>query len=62
VSREAYEKQWLVLSKCYSFVVIFLASIWADDPIDKALNAGEDARGALLNCHCGGSCKRDILE
>jgi hypothetical protein len=52
VSREAYEKQWLVLSKCNNFVVIFLASIWADDPIDKALYAGEDTRGALLNCHC----------
>jgi uncharacterized membrane protein len=52
---EAYEKYWLVLRKCYSFVVILFASIWADDSIDEALSVRDDARGALFNCHCCGN-------
>jgi len=62
---EAYEKYWLVLRKCYSFVVILLASIWADDSIDEALSVRDDARGALLNCHCcesSESCRRYFVK
>ncbi len=40
----------------YDLGVILAASIWADHLIDKALKAGENARSALLNSHCSGSC------
>jgi hypothetical protein len=52
---DAYKEQWLLMGKCHGFVVILLAGLRADDLISEALNASEDARGALLNCHCYGS-------
>jgi hypothetical protein len=49
---EAYKENRLVLSKSYSIGIILLLRIWAHNLIQEALKAGNDTRGALLNCHC----------
>jgi hypothetical protein len=48
-----YGKKRLFIRKCADIVVELLASIWADDAINKLPSAREDARSVLLNCHFG---------